>query len=490
MAGVGIRLKQVYGKKSIVAKMAGFVYSTVLSIAPMLLVILSILIMGWLLGFSKVGYASRELFSCTVLYIFIFSLLAAAPFNAVLSRYMSDVIYNERFEDIMPCFNVGLIMNVVLGCLGAIPFCIAEYLIGKVNFIYVFTGFFGFVALLFVFYSMLYLNIFKDYKKTSLFFFLGALFTVLFSILLVKVFHRSVTYSMLLSLVLGFMLIACLEYGTIRRYFTENSGDYRTVLTYLRRFWKLIVTNFLYIFGLFIHNFVFWGSDLQMRVAEVFVCAPAYDMATCIAMFSNISSTVIFITRVEMYFHERYRAYSEAVIGGRGADISNTKKRMFRQLSMELMNLARIQFIVSVVIFFLCIVILPQIGFSGLIMKIYPSLAAGYFILFTMYACIVFLYYFNDMTGSVMTAVSFSLGVFVFSMIARQFAPIWYGMGVIGGSFLGWIVAYHRLRWVEKHMDEHIFCNGQLLEKGKGVKPSPKVFDKYAEIREKQTGGN
>ena len=483
MAGIGIRLKQIYGKRSIAFKMAGFVYSTVISIAPMLLVILSILIMGYLVGFSKVGYASRELFSCTVLYIFIFSLLAAAPFNAVLSRYMSDIIYKETFEDIMPCFLCGLMLNVILGCVGAIPFCILEYVIGGVDFVYVFTGFCGFVALLFVFYAMLYLNIFKDYKKISIFFMIGAVFTVVFSLIMVKVWKRSITYSMLLSLVLGFMLIACLEFGTIKRYFPENSGNYREVFKYCKKYWKLIVTNFLYILGLFAHNFVFWGTDLQMRVAKVFICAPAYDMATCIAMFSNISATVIFITRIEMYFHERYRSYSEAVTGGRGADIENTKNRMFRQLSAELMNLARVQFIVSVVIFFLCVVILPRFGFSGLIMKIYPSMAVGYFILFTMYACIVFLYYFNDLNGSVITAASFVSGIIVVSIIVSHFSPIWYGMGVVAGSFIGWTVAYFRLRWVERHMDEHVFCNGQLLEKRSGEMPSSKVYDRYSEQR-------
>ncbi len=222
---------------------------------------------------------------------------------------------------------------------------------------------------------------------------------------------------------------------------------------------------------------------MRMKVAGVFVCAPSYDMATCIAMFTNISATVIFITRVEMYFHERYRAYSEAVIGGRGVDIQNTKKRMFRQLAAELMNLARLQFIVSVVVFFICIVILPQIGFSGMIMKIYPCLAAGYFILFTMYACIVFLYYFNDMDGALITSICFFVGVVASSIAASHFSEMWYGMGVVVGSFIGWIVSYYRLRLVERHMDEHIFCTGSILEKGKGPMPPSKVYDRYAVVK-------
>ena len=35
---------------------------------------------------------------------------------------------------------------------------------------------------------------------------------------------------------------------------------------------------------------------------------------------------------------------------------------MFRQLASELMNLARIQFIISVVIYLLCIIFLPGMG--------------------------------------------------------------------------------------------------------------------------------
>lgn len=239
-----------------------------------------------------------------------------------------------------------------------------------------------------------------------------------------------------------------------------------------------MATNFLYTLGLYIHNFVFWTTDLKMVVADSFVCAPTYDMATCIAMFTNISSSIIFITRVEMHFHQRYKAYSEAVIGGRGADIENTKKRMFAQLAGELMNLVRVQFIVSVVVYLICIVFLPQFGFSGLVLKIYPCLAAGYFILFVMYAAIIFLYYYNDLNGAMLTSFCFCLGTFLGSMVSKEFIEIWYGSGLIFGAILGWSVAHARLRWVERNLDVHTFCKGVLLKKGKGTKPPQKVFDR------------
>lgn len=481
MAGIGVKLNKIYGKNTLTTNIVGMGYSTIITIAPMILVIASIFLMQILLDISKFGYAQRELFACTVLYIFIFSLLTASPFNSVLSRYMSDVIYEEKYEDIMPCFYVGLFLNTGFSTLVGAPFCVWEYVVGKVPLYYVFTGYCGYIALMLVFYSMLYLSICKDYKKISTYFFVGMSFTVLLSLVLGYLFGVERTYAMLVSLVAGFVLIAILEYAVIQSYFRKNSGEYRRVLSYFKRFWKLVLTNFLYTLGLYIHNFVFWTTDLRMVVVDTFVCVTSYDMATCLAMFTNISSSVIFISRVEMHFHERYKAYSEAVIGGRDMDIELAKRRMFRQLSEELMNLVRIQFIVTVIIFFICIILLPQFGFGGMIMKIYPCLAAGYFILFTMYAAIIFLYYFNDMTGSLLTAGTFCLLTLLGSIVATYLAPIWYGIGVVIGAFAGWSIAYYRLNWLEKNLDEHVFCRGSILEPGHGKKPDAKVFDRYLE---------
>ena len=481
MAGIGVKLNKIYGKNTLTTDLIGMGYSTVVTIEPMLAVIGAIVAMEYFLDFSSVEYSTRELFSCTMLYIFIFALLTASPFNSVLSRYMSDVIYEEKYEDILPCYYVGLFLNILFSALVGIPFCIREFLVGKVDIIYVFTGYCGFVALVLAFYSMLYLSICKDYKKISFFFLISMLVTVLLSFLFVKGFHWSITYGMLLALSIGFWLIACLEFSVIRSYFKENSGRYRKVLYYFREYWPLVVTNFLYTLGLYVHNFVFWTTDLRMVVAKSFVCVQTYDMATCLAMFTNISASVIFISRVEMHFHDRYKAYSEAVTGGRGADIEITKKRMFRLLAEELMSLARIQFIITLVIFLLCMIFLPQIGFGGMTMRIYPCLATGYFILFLMYAEIIFLYYFNDLKGAVLTALAFCTGTLIGSMISTHFSEIWYGLGFVAGSFIGFAVAYNRIQWMEKHLDIHILCDGHLLKTRKGKCPSPKVFDRYEE---------
>ena len=73
MAGIGVKLNKIYNKNTLTTNLVGMGYSTVITIAPMIMVILAIVAMQLVLEISKTGYAARELFACTVLYIFIFS---------------------------------------------------------------------------------------------------------------------------------------------------------------------------------------------------------------------------------------------------------------------------------------------------------------------------------------------------------------------------------------------------------------------------------
>lgn len=478
MAGIGLKLNRIFRKNTITSYLAGFVYSSVSTVAPMLVVILNILLMEHFLGFEQLGFVERELFTCTVLYIFIFALLTSAPFNSVLSKYLSDVIFEERYEDVRPCFFLGLFMNLLLSSLVAIPFCLWEHFVGKVDVFYTFTGYCGYICLVLIFYGMVYLNISKDYQKISLFFFIGMLWAFLFALFLRFVAQWGIRESMLVALTSGFFLTAFLQFSIVKGYFVKTSNRYKPVLRYFVRYWKLVGANFFYILGLYIHNFVFWTTDMKLVVAKTFICNQPYDMASCLAMFTNISATIIFISRIEMQFHDKYKAYSEAVIGAKGADIKSAKKEMFRQLSAELMNLVRIQFIITTVLYLLVMVLFPKFGISNLTLTIYPCLAAGYFILFLMYSEIIFLYYFNDLTGAVLTSLVFCMVTFLGSIVATHLPELWYGIGVVFGAFSGWTFAYFRLRYMERHLDAHIFCTGSLLKPGMGTKPPSEVFSR------------
>lgn len=477
--GFGKKLMRIFRTNSIISSLYGFLYSAVVTIAPMFLVIINVVLMSYVLGYSKLDYASRELFTETVLYQFIFSLLLAAPFNAVLSKYMSDLIYLERFEDLWACYFAGFFCQIALSSAVGIPFFVHEYTAGHVDIMYVLVSYWGYIALGLIFYNMIYLSILKDYKKISLFYLMGMVSAFLLGLLLVYELHWEVTFSMLLALACGYLIAAALEFALLKRYFQKQSRAYRQVYKYMLQNWKLILANAFYILGLYTHNFVFWTTDLKKVVVDSFVSADPYDMASFLGLLTSITTSIIFIVRVEMYFHGRYRDYSEAVIGGRGRDIRKAQVRMFRQLSGELVELVRVQFIISVVVFLAFLVFLPQFGFSGLVMQIYPCLAAGYFAMFIMYAAIIFMYYFNDLSGALATSMLFWASTLVGSIVATSLPATWYGMGLMIGSLTAWTYVYFRLRWIERNLDVHIFCKGRLIGTMKGKMPDARVYDRY-----------
>lgn len=477
MAGVGIKLNKFFGKSSVSSYVAGAGYSVITTVAPMLVVIAVIMLMRWALGYTDgTTYNNRELFQVTVLYIFMFSLLASAPFNAVLSKYVSDEIYKEQYSNIMAAFRVGLVLNMILNCGLIIPFTLREYYVGHVNILYILVSIVCFIALSLTFYTVLFLSLCKDYGKISQFYIIGMAVTFFLSLFLVKVVGIEITFAMLISLAVGFIVIASLAYALLRHYFSHNSRKYLDVIQYMFRFWKLVLANTFYTVGLFVHNFVFWNSGLRTVVANCFVCAESYDFATCLGMFTNLSSSILFVSLVEMHFNQRYKDFSQSITGGRLIDIKKTKARMFRMLIEMLMTMVRIQFIVSTVVFLVCIIVLQRLGFSGIIIQLYPCLAAGYFMVYIMYAVFMFLYYYNDLDGAMMTSLIFCLVTMAGSIVSMKLDVIWYGLGLVLGSFIAWTYGYFRLKYIENTLHIHIFCNGNILAKVKGKRPSGEVY--------------
>ena len=294
----------------------------------------------------------------------------------MISRYITDRIFEEKYDAILPCFYGGLFLNLTVCCLLGIPFYIYAHFVGKISLLYVFICFMAFIALSLTFYSMLYLSITKDYGKISLFFAIGVITMVLSSLLFVKVLHLSVTVGMLLSLTFAFWVIAVCEFSYVKGYFHNSNRRYFDFMQYFKKYWQLGLTNFIYTLALYAHNFVFWTKTDHIVVQKTYICYPPYDMATCIAMLTNISASVILITQIELHFHERYKAYSESVIGGRLRDIIKAKNRMFSLLSYQLMDVVRNQFIISVILYLICVVFLPQFGFAGTVCLLYTSDAA------------------------------------------------------------------------------------------------------------------
>ena len=96
--------------------------------------------------------------------------------------------------------------------------------------------------------------------------------------------------------------------------------------------------------------------------------------------------------------------------------------------------------------------------------------------MFLMYGGMVFLYYYNDLIGAILTSASFVIVDFFVSLWATKLNSIWYGLGLLAGALVAWVICYFRLRWVERNIDKHIFCEGNIKPYGKGKRPKQLVY--------------
>lgn len=462
MAGIGFELKKIFKERSVVHLLKGDFYSTFAAIGPMLIIILCFILLFVVMGYQHVDMGQKDLLTSIILYVFIFSLITTSPLSAVLSRYIADKIFEEKMEDILACYDVGLLIHVVIGAALCVPFLVAAIRTGGVDPLVMLLSGCMFMALLFVFYNMTFLSALKKYRSIALTFLAGMCVTLAVSYFLYKLLNRSFLLSVLSGMAAGFLVIALVLFALVRRSFSENSNRYREFLSYLGRYKLLLLTNFCYIMGLYIHNLVYWNvPSLSLLVAKVFRSAPVYDLATFLAMMTSVSATVIFTVRVKMNFHERYQIYCQELLGGIGDNIVSAKENMFSTLGKEILYIVQMQTIISVIIYLILTAFAPFFSFGGLTMTLYPALAAGYFVVYILYCMIVFLYYFNDGIGSLLSSLTFFIGTFAVSILATRLSPSLYGIGPFAGAFAGWTVAFFRLKYIEKNLDRVIFCEGE-----------------------------
>lgn len=482
MAGIGFELKRLFNKEGMISTVFAGLYATVVTVGPTIMVILCLNLMYYVLPYVNIPYREREILSSTILYVFIFSLIISSPVNIILSRYTADKIFQEDYDSILPALDMGNLLLAVLTALTGFPFGIAMYYIGDFSLSYIFMSYLCYAGLVFTFYCMTFITLLKEYRKITYSFLVSLLAGILFSCAAVFWWGFSVVYAIITALAISFNMIAVLLMTRIRKNFRYHNKNSREVLHYLKKYWKLLCSSALFTWGIYSHNFIFWAfSPYQVIVAKVFVSAPVYDVVTYLAMLSNISILVIFVVNVETKFHTAYKAYCESIIGASGKDILKAKNRMIEVLRKELLYIIQIQIIINICVFVLVIAFAADLGITGRILMMYPVMSVAYMLIYLVQSMMIFQYYLDDANGAAAVGLIFVLGTVAGSLISVRFSAAFAGLGVMMGAFLSFTAAFFRIRYMLMHLDEHIYCRGNIIN----GKAKPHIFKRKKEEQKK-----
>ena len=104
MAGIGFELKRLFRRKGLFATMRAYGYAGIVCTGPMLLGVLLQVGILVLCGLWGVGRANQDLLVCMVTYTLLASLTLTSFFSMPVTRFLADMLFLEREEEVLPSF--------------------------------------------------------------------------------------------------------------------------------------------------------------------------------------------------------------------------------------------------------------------------------------------------------------------------------------------------------------------------------------------------
>ena len=461
MAGIGFELKKLFAKKGVLNSAKAYGYAAVICTGPMLLGVLLLLGIMALCTFFGVGLHTRELLICMITYTLIASVTVSSFFSMVVTRYVADMLFEEKNQAVLPAFwGSTLIMLMVGSVLYGIflVFSGATFLQGILCF-----TLFG--ELIIVWNAMSFLSAIKDYKGIFLSFLTSVAVSILLGALLLWL-GSPVIESLLFSVSVGYGVMLIWDVILLHQYFPHTAPGAFTFLKWIDAFLPLALSGFFMNIGMFSHLVIMWFSDIGVRVNGLFYGAPWYDVPALLAFMTALMTTVNFVVSVEVNFYPKYRNhYSLYNDKGTIDNIKQAEKEMIGTLKTELFYTALKQLLFTAAVIALggYLLDLLPLGFNEVMRGYFRTLCVGYGVYAIGNMLMLILLYFTDYKGALITTAVFATTTVAFSLLSLLFSNIYYGFGFLISAMIFAVVCVVRLNYFTKRLPYYILSVQPLV---------------------------
>lgn len=465
MAGVGFELKKLFKKKGIFATFRAYGYSALICAGPMLLGVILILGILMLCNFFGRSRFDRELLVCMITYTLLASLVVTAFFSMVVTRYIADMLFEEKKECVISSFWGSAGIMLFFGCIlyGIFLFFSGANLLQG----FLMLTFFG--ELIITWNATSYLTAIKDYRGILL----SLVAAVGLSLLLSAVFMyfgAPTVVSVLFSVTVGYGVMLIWHLVLLYRYFPQGDTSAFFFLHWVDRFTPLAFTGLFTTIGLMSHLVVMWLGPLQVRVKGLFVGAPFHDVPALLAFMTTLVTTVNFVVSVEVNFYPKYRNYY-ALFNDRGTigDILQAEHEMLQVMKSELWYTALKQLFTTAAAISVGELFLPHLplGFNDLMFGYFRILTIGYGIYAVANMLMLMLLYFTDYSGALRATEAFAAVSTIGTILSLSLDPAFYGIGFVTGSVVFFIAAVIRLDYYTKRLPYFILAAQPIVAQDK-----------------------
>lgn len=458
MAGIGFELRKIYGKGTLASSVFGTLYATMTSVGPSLLFAVLILFLKLFMDRSNIPEIQSRFFISSLSYIFMGSILISALFSTVISRYISDCVFEHREREICASvFGVLSLSTVIAGaymlvlCVGMalkshipLPFLAVYYLLGILS-----TN---------VYNLIVYVSALKEYKEVTLSYLLGLLTAIPVFLACRHVFSIDLVSAVYIALAAGYFVIHFLLVFLCVRAFGWPNSDHFAFLAYFRRFSKLFCSGFCYMLGFYICTIVYWQMSAMRETVSIFSTTPSYDMAMYLAIAVNLPALVLFVVKTETAFFEKYVRYLSALNKGSYDLMEKERENMNNSIRFQLFFIYEVQLIITILLTFLINIFFPYLNVSSQALNTFMVLAMGLYCVFCMYFTVIFLYYFEDHVAACIGPVVFLAVTLLGALIVVLTGLPLYPLPLLVGGMTGWVTAFLCLKYRLRRLNAFLMC--------------------------------
>lgn len=468
MAGIGFSLKKLFDKKGVFSLCRAYGYAGIICIGPMILGVFMLVGVSLTARLAGMPAHDRELLNCMLTYSLLVSLTVTSWFNLVVTRYISDMLYEEKTERIMPSLYGGCSIMLVLG---GVMYGIFLWFSGVDSTYQILCLWFSLILIV-VWMEIIYLTALKDYKGIVLAFAVSLLLGFFCALVLVILGYVSVE-SLMLCMIIAYGTLMVWYYKLLLDYFPKCEGSRYAFLRWFDRYRSLsFIGGFLNI-GLFAHLVIMYFGPLKVQVEGLFYGAPEHDVPALFAFFSILITTINFVTSVEVRFYPAYRNYY-SLFNDKGSirDIEQAEKEMISILQQELTFGGHKQLISTIlfVVFGSYVLEWMSMGLTEVSIGIFRLLCVGYGIYALSNSMMLILLYFEDYTGALAGTLAFAAVSVSVTIVQILSGPVeFFGLGFLLGGTVFYFIVWMRLEWYTKRLPYFLLCRRALVpndEKG------------------------
>ncbi len=459
MAGIGFELNKLINKKNFLGKISGYFYTTSSCLGSMILGFVLLFVIQYLaksIGQDKLIVETFTSYTTNMVFL---SMILFSIFSLVLSRYISDMIYEKKQSHIRPSFWGVISIIVPISFLIATPFLIFSQ-IPIIDIILLLVLLVEFVS---TWVITLYITILKKYKKITLAFGLAIVITL---ILLATFFKFEVLNmeTMIFTIITAYGVVLILLNRILQMEFEQEPKYTYEFLKWFSKYPLLLLSGFFSTLGTLIHFYIMWFGPNGKEIQGFMHSAPIYDLPAIIAYFSTIITSITFIAVLEPNFYKKYAKYFKLLNNsGNYQQLQTAKKDMEKTLKIELRNLILKQLVCT--LFFVIIIskVLSNlnIGMSQSMIECFKVLCIGYSLYAIGNVIMQMQLYFSDNKGAFWTSLIFltttALGTIVTLFLEQTFC----GLGIVFGSACMAVFGSKRLEYYINHLEYNVLNTKQ-----------------------------